>query len=149
MLVGEVIRLLLEAYYEPRFSDRSHGFRPRRGCHTALREVTDQWPGTTWSIEEDISAGRLNHSLKDSPVAGTFPPAGAALEPGATVDLLPTSPAEAPSGPSVDERIPTAVFAADEDGQDLTGLVPDLVGMFIISAEHAGLPRHRLQHACR
>ena len=38
-LVGEVIRLLLEAYYEPRFSDRSHGFRPGRGCHTALCEV--------------------------------------------------------------------------------------------------------------
>ena len=31
-LVGEVMRLLLEAYYEPRFSDRSHGFRPGRGC---------------------------------------------------------------------------------------------------------------------
>ena len=38
-LVGEVVRLLLEAYYEPQFSDRSHGFRPGRGCHTALREV--------------------------------------------------------------------------------------------------------------
>jgi hypothetical protein len=35
-LVGEVVRLLLEAYYEPIFSDRSHGFRPHRGCHTAL-----------------------------------------------------------------------------------------------------------------
>jgi retron-type reverse transcriptase len=30
-LVAEVVRLLLEAYYEPQFSDRSHGFRPRRG----------------------------------------------------------------------------------------------------------------------
>ena len=39
-LVGEVVRLLLEAYYEPQFSDRSHGFRPHRGCHTALREST-------------------------------------------------------------------------------------------------------------
>ena len=37
-LVGEVVRLLLEAYYEPRFSGRSHGFRPGRGCHTALTE---------------------------------------------------------------------------------------------------------------
>src|SRR3954453_16963410 len=46
-LVGEVMRLLLEAYYEPRFSDRSHGFRSGRGCHTALREVVDQWTGTT------------------------------------------------------------------------------------------------------
>ncbi|SOJ57626.1 Group II intron-encoded protein LtrA [Mycobacterium simulans] len=36
-LVGEVVRLLLEAYYEPTFSDRSHGFRPGRGCHTASR----------------------------------------------------------------------------------------------------------------
>ncbi|HXZ77461.1 MAG TPA: hypothetical protein VEH31_42225, partial [Streptosporangiaceae bacterium] len=36
-LVGEVVRLLLEAYFEPVLSDRSHGFRPGRGCHTALR----------------------------------------------------------------------------------------------------------------
>jgi len=54
-LVGEVIRLLLEAYYEPRFSDHSHGFRPGRGCHTALSEVADKWTGTTWFIEGDIS----------------------------------------------------------------------------------------------
>ncbi|WP_219420357.1 hypothetical protein [Pseudonocardia nigra] len=33
-LVAEVVRLLLEAYYDVRFSDRSHGFRPHRGCHT-------------------------------------------------------------------------------------------------------------------
>ena len=54
-LVGEVIRLLLEAYYEPQFSDRSHGFRPGRGCHTALSEVADTWTGTTWFIEGDIA----------------------------------------------------------------------------------------------
>jgi group II intron reverse transcriptase/maturase len=54
-LVGEVIRLLLEAYYEPQFSDRSHGFRPRRGCHTALTEVAVAWTGTTWFIEGDIA----------------------------------------------------------------------------------------------
>jgi retron-type reverse transcriptase len=41
-LVQEVIRLVLEAYYEPQFSDRSHGFRPGRGCHTALgRSITN------------------------------------------------------------------------------------------------------------
>jgi retron-type reverse transcriptase len=45
-LVGEVVRLLLEAYYEPRFSDRSHGFRKQRGCHTALREIQRTWTGT-------------------------------------------------------------------------------------------------------
>ncbi len=62
-LVGEVIRLLLEAYYEPRFSDCSHGFRPRRGCHTALTKVAETWTGTTWFIEGDISDcfGSLDH----------------------------------------------------------------------------------------
>ena len=54
-LVGEVVRLLLQAYYEPTFSDRSHGFRPGRGCHTALREVANTWTGTTWFIEGDVS----------------------------------------------------------------------------------------------
>lgn len=54
-MVGEVVRLLLEAYYEPTFSDRSHGFRPGRGCHTALREVATTWTGTTWFVEGDIS----------------------------------------------------------------------------------------------
>jgi len=64
-LVGEVVRLLLEAYYEPVFSDRSHGFRKRKGCHTALREINDTWTGTTWFIEGDISDcfGSLNHEI--------------------------------------------------------------------------------------
>jgi group II intron reverse transcriptase/maturase len=64
-LVGEVVRLLLEAYYEPRFSDRSHGFRPRRGCHTALSEVANIWKGTVWFIELDIAQcfDRLDHSV--------------------------------------------------------------------------------------
>jgi group II intron reverse transcriptase/maturase len=64
-LVGEVMRLLLEAYYEPQFSDRSHGFRPGRGCHTVLREVAHTWTGTTWLIEGDISDcfGSLDHEL--------------------------------------------------------------------------------------
>jgi group II intron reverse transcriptase/maturase len=64
-LVGEVIRLLLEAYYEPQFSDRSYGFRPGRGCHTALRKVADTWTGTTWFIEGDISDcfGSLDHEV--------------------------------------------------------------------------------------
>jgi retron-type reverse transcriptase len=42
-LAGEVVRLLLEAYYEPQFSSRSHGFRKGRGCHTALREIQETW----------------------------------------------------------------------------------------------------------
>ena len=54
-LVGEVVRLLLEAYYEPQFSGRSHGFRKGRGCHTALREIQSTWTGSVWFIEGDIS----------------------------------------------------------------------------------------------
>ncbi len=55
-LVGEVIRLLLEAYYEPQFSEHSHGYRPRRGCHTALRRVVNTWKGTAWFVEGDVAA---------------------------------------------------------------------------------------------
>jgi group II intron reverse transcriptase/maturase len=64
-LVGEVIRLLLEAYYEPQFSDRSHGFRPGRGCHTALREIADTWTGTVWFIEADVRDcfGSIDHDV--------------------------------------------------------------------------------------
>ncbi len=53
-LLQEVIRMILEAYYEPQFSDRSHGFRPDRGCHTALSNVVDYWTGTRWFVEGDI-----------------------------------------------------------------------------------------------
>jgi group II intron reverse transcriptase/maturase len=67
-LLQEVIRSLLEAYYEPQFSDRSHGFRPGRGCHTALWEIQRQWRGTVWFIEGDISDcfGSLDHSMMRS-----------------------------------------------------------------------------------
>lgn len=64
-LLQEVIRMLLEAYFEPQFSDRSHGFRPNRGCHTALSEVQRRWTGTTWFIEGDIKGcfDNLDHEV--------------------------------------------------------------------------------------
>jgi group II intron reverse transcriptase/maturase len=64
-LVGEVVRLLLEAIYEPQSSTRSHGFRRNRGCHTALRDIQNTWTGTTWFIEGDISDcfGSLDHEI--------------------------------------------------------------------------------------
>lgn len=64
-LLQEAIRLVLEAYYEPQFSDCSHGFRPKRGCHTALRHVVRRGKGTKWFIEGDISScfDRIDHSV--------------------------------------------------------------------------------------
>ena len=48
------MKLLLEAYYEPTFSDHSHGFRPQRGCHTALMQVARRHQDVSWFIEGDI-----------------------------------------------------------------------------------------------
>jgi retron-type reverse transcriptase len=64
-LVAEVLRMILEAYFEPQFSEHSHGFRPGKGCHTALQEIYYQWAGTIWFIEGDISAclDNLDHEL--------------------------------------------------------------------------------------
>ena len=53
-VVQDIIRSILEAYYEPQFSDRSHGFRPKKGCQTALTEIYNIWKGTKWFIEGDI-----------------------------------------------------------------------------------------------
>lgn len=64
-LLQEAIRLLLEAYYEPQFSEHSHGFRPDRGCHTALQTVQRNWTGTKWFIEGDIKGcfDNINHDV--------------------------------------------------------------------------------------
>ena len=64
-LLQEVIRLILEAYYEPQFSTHSHGFRSKRGCHTALREVINKGKGTKWFIEGDLCAcfDKIGHAI--------------------------------------------------------------------------------------
>lgn len=53
-LVQEVLRMILEAIYEPTFSDFSHGFRPNRDCHTALNSLKKEFSGVSWFIEGDI-----------------------------------------------------------------------------------------------
>lgn len=53
-LVQEVMRMVLEAYYEPIFLDESHGFRPHRSCHTALEHIRHTWRGVVWFVEGDI-----------------------------------------------------------------------------------------------
>ena len=64
-LVQEVIRSILEAYYDPQFSEQSHGFRPHRGCHTALTAICKTWTGTRWYIEGDIKGcfDSIDHTL--------------------------------------------------------------------------------------
>jgi group II intron reverse transcriptase/maturase len=64
-LLAEVLRRILEAYYDPTFSEHSHGFRPGRGCHTALRDIYEHWAGTVWYIEGDVEQcfDRLDHEL--------------------------------------------------------------------------------------
>jgi group II intron reverse transcriptase/maturase len=64
-LLAEVMRLILDAYFDGTFSDHSHGFRSKRGCHTALREIYHTWKGTTWLIEGDIADcfGSLDHQM--------------------------------------------------------------------------------------
>jgi retron-type reverse transcriptase len=64
-VLQEVIRLILSAYFEPQFSSHSHGFRPQRGCHTALSESYHQWVGTTYFGEADIAAcfDALDHTV--------------------------------------------------------------------------------------
>lgn len=64
-LVQEVLRQLLEAYYEPRFRNSSHGFRAGRGCHTALAYVAQKFQGSAWFIEGDIRGcfDNINHEV--------------------------------------------------------------------------------------
>lgn len=55
-LVQEVVRMILESIYEPSFSDTSHGFRPKRSCHTALLKIQNTFTGVKWFVEGDIQA---------------------------------------------------------------------------------------------
>lgn len=53
-LVQEVLRNILEAIYEPFFTDTSHGFRPNKSCHSALKQIQTNFTGTKWFVEGDI-----------------------------------------------------------------------------------------------
>lgn len=52
-IVQQSMRIALEMILEPKFLHTSHGFRPKRGCHTALSQVRS-WTGVKWLIEGDI-----------------------------------------------------------------------------------------------
>jgi group II intron reverse transcriptase/maturase len=53
-LVQQVVRMVLEAIFEPQFETSSHGFRPQKSCHTALKQVQNRFTGVKWFIEGDI-----------------------------------------------------------------------------------------------
>ena len=63
-LVQEILRMILEAVYEPVFRNTSHGFRPKRSCHTALKTIQNNFKGVRWFIEGDIKGcfDNINHS---------------------------------------------------------------------------------------
>lgn len=64
-LLQAALKMILEAYYEPQFSTHSHGFRPRRGCHTALAEIHRTFAGTNWFVEGDIKGcfDNIDHKI--------------------------------------------------------------------------------------
>jgi group II intron reverse transcriptase/maturase len=64
-LLQEVLRSILEAYYEPQFAPVSYGFRPGRGCHSALVDIQKRWTGTKWFIEGDIKGffDNIDHTV--------------------------------------------------------------------------------------
>ena len=66
-LVQETMRIILELIYEEKFSNLSHGFRPKRSCHTALKEIS-KWNGLTWVIEGDIKGffDNVDHKILES-----------------------------------------------------------------------------------
>lgn len=64
-LLQTAMKILLEAYYEPQFSEQSHGFRQGRGCHTALIQIRQKFKGTVWFIEGDIKGcfDNIDHEI--------------------------------------------------------------------------------------
>lgn len=64
-LVQEVVRSVLSQIYEPIFSGHSHGFRPKRSCHTALDHIKYEWTGVKWFVEVDVKGyfDNINHSI--------------------------------------------------------------------------------------
>ncbi|MXY82586.1 MAG: hypothetical protein F4Y91_11105, partial [Gemmatimonadetes bacterium] len=64
-LLQAALKILIETYYEPQFSERSHGFRPNRGCHTALNQINQKHRDVSWFIEGDIKGcfDNIDHDI--------------------------------------------------------------------------------------
>jgi RNA-directed DNA polymerase len=57
-VVQQALRAALQPQFEPDFSDHSHGFRPKRGCHTAIR-VAQAYVAEGYSIVVDIDLSKF------------------------------------------------------------------------------------------
>jgi RNA-directed DNA polymerase len=56
-IVQQAVRLVIEPIFEHGFADGSYGFRPRRGCHDALREVDELIrDGYTFVVDADLKS---------------------------------------------------------------------------------------------
>jgi len=53
-IIQEAIKMILEAIYEPVFLNVSHGFRPNKSCHTALKGIYVNFQQARWMIEGDF-----------------------------------------------------------------------------------------------
>lgn len=64
-VVQKAMQMVLEKHFEPNFLECSHGFRPGRGTHTALKMVDEKFKGTTWMVRGDIEKcyDRFNHNI--------------------------------------------------------------------------------------
>ncbi len=54
-IIQEVIRIILEAIYEPTFLPYSHAFRKGKGCHSALKTVQTTFTKVKWLIIRDVT----------------------------------------------------------------------------------------------
>jgi group II intron reverse transcriptase/maturase len=70
-IVQTALQLALNSIYEPIFINSSHGFRPHRGCHSALNYIRMQFVGCRWILESDIRKcyDRIDHNIFLSIVA--------------------------------------------------------------------------------
>ncbi|MBY0029870.1 reverse transcriptase domain-containing protein [Priestia megaterium] len=64
-LLQTVVKYILESIYESSFSNRSHGYRPNKSCHTAIKQIADTFNGVKWFIEGDIKGffDNIDHSI--------------------------------------------------------------------------------------
>jgi hypothetical protein len=53
-VVQKAMQMILETIYERKFLETSHGFRPSKGCHSALEMIQLNWSGVSWFLNFDV-----------------------------------------------------------------------------------------------